>query len=217
MKKFMAFVLALVMLLSLAACGSKPEPAEEKPAEEPVSETSTAANGGATTVADANADGDIYSWIINEDTSLSGKVRFYIPFGEKQGMADMIKEFNETYPNIEIILNTYSNNSDGNIALNTAIMAGECDVVASFEIHNLMNRVNNGLYKDITDRVKEEEINLVDNWGTEAYNVDGKTYVFSCGGLIHYVAINMDAWNEAGLGDLPTEWTWDEYIEASAP
>ena len=31
-----------------------------------------------------------------------------------------------------------------------------------------------------------------------------------------YIAINMDAWNEAGLGPLPVEWTWDEYLEAFA-
>ena len=195
MKKFLAIVLACVMVFAMSATA--------------FGET------GATTVADANKDADIYSWIVNEDTSISGTVRFYIPFNGKQGMDAMIAEFNEIYPNITVELNTYNNNTEGNMALSTAIMAGECDVVASFEIHNLMNRLNNGLYVDITDRVAAENISLMDNWGTEAYNVNGKTYVLPCGGLTHYVAINLDAWNEAGLGELPTEWTWDEYIEAS--
>ena len=214
MKKVLALLLCLCMVFALCACGGTPADTD-KPAEDPAPSDNTASNNGATTIADANKDADIYSWIVNEDTSISGTVRFYIPFSGPQGMDDMIAEFNETYPNIEIVLNSYSNNADGNIALNTAIMAGECDVVASFEIHNLMNRLNNGMYLDITDRVKEEGISLIDNWGTEAYNVDGRTYVLPCGGLTHYVAINMDAWNEAGLGELPTEWTWDEYIEAS--
>lgn len=26
----------------------------------------------------------------------------------------------------------------------------------------------------------------------------------------------MTDWNEAGLGELPTEWTWDEYLDACA-
>lgn len=218
MKKALAMILALVMVFALCACGSNnaaPEAAKtETPAAPAAAPAEAPASEGATTVADANKDADIYSWIINDDTSISGTVRFYIPFNGKQGMDDMIAEFNSIYPNITVELNTYSNNSDGNIALSTAIMAGECDVVASFEIHNLMNRLNNGLYLDLTDRVKEEGISLLDNWGTEAYNVDGKTYVLPCGGLTHYVAINMDAWNEAGLGELPTEWTWDEYIAA---
>ena len=187
MKKILALFLACMMVLSIGAMAF--------------------ANEGTTTVADVNKDADIYSWIFNEDTSVSGKVRFYMPFNGKQGMDAMIAEFNETYPNITIELNTYNNNSEGNVALNTAIMAGECDVVTSFEIVNLMNRLNNGLYIDLTDRVKAENISLMDNWGTEAYNVDGHTYVFPCGGLTHYVAINLDAWNEAGLGELPTDWT----------
>lgn len=31
----------------------------------------------------------------------------------------------------------------------------------------------------------------------------------------NFVAINKDAWDAAGLGELPDEWTWDEYIAAS--
>lgn len=209
MKKALSLLLALAMIFALCACGQTTSQGQQTaaPAE-------TASGEGATTVADANAEADIYSWIVNEDTSISGTVRFYIPFSGKQGMDDMIAEFNKVYPNITVELNSYSNNSDGNIALSTAIMAGECDVVASFGINNLMNRLNNGLYVDLTDRVNAENISLMDNWGTEAYNMDGKTYVFPCGGLTHYVAINMSAWDEAGLGELPTEWTWDEYIAA---
>lgn len=47
------------------------------------------------------------------------------------------------------------------------------------------------------------------------YIYDGEDYTFPCGGLGNYVAINMTDWNNAGLGELPTEWTWDEYLEAS--
>lgn len=215
MKKLLSLALALVLVLGLCACSNDGQPAGDDTPGQKVDPPSAPSDQNTGTVADANKDSDIYSWIPVEDTNLSGSVCFYVPFGGDQGMNDMIAEFNEMYPNITVELNTYSNNADGNIALNTAIMAGECDVVASFEIHNLMNRLNNGLYLDLTDRVAEENISLVDNWGTEAYNVGGKTYVFPCGGLTHYVAINMTAWEAAGLGSLPTAWTWDEYIEAS--
>ena len=165
MKKALALVLALVMTLSLCACGQKETTPDNTP---------STTGDGTTTVADANKDADIYSWIVNDDTSISGTVRFYIPFKGTQGMDAMIADFNTIYPNITVELNTYSNNAEGNVGLNTAIMAGECDVVSSFEIHNVMNRVNNGMYLDITD-----------------------------------------AWDAAGLGELPDEWTWDEYIAAS--
>lgn len=221
-RRLLALVLAWVMVLGLCACGGKDS---GKDGGTPGGADGSAPGGGTAqqngadqntgTVADANKDADIYSWIPAEDTGISGTVRFYVPFGGDQGMDAMIAEFNEMYPHITVELNTYKNNADGNIALNTAIMAGECDVVASFEIHNLMNRLSNGMYLDLTDRVAEEGISLVDNWGTAAYNVDGRTYVLPCGGLSHYVAINMTAWEAAGLGELPEAWTWDEYIEAS--
>ena len=45
-------------------------------------------------------------------------------------------------------------------------------------------------------------------------NINDKVYVFPSGGLSVYVAINMEKWEAAGLGELPTEWTYDEYLEA---
>lgn len=179
-------------------------------------EAATTAAGAAAETAAENtetASGDITSWIL-EDTSLSGKVRFYIPFKGSAGMDDMIAEFNKTYPNIEVVLNTYNNNSDGNMALNIAMQSGECDVVASFGLSNAFTRWENDMYMDLTDKCAEEGIDLVANWGTDKYKYDDKIYTFPCGGLSYYVAINMDAWNEAGLGELPAAWTWDEYLEA---
>ncbi len=187
MRKMLSLVLALMMILGLMAYAAA-----------------------------ESAQPDITTWIFaNEDPNMKGTVRFYIPFSGKQGMDAMIAEFNKSYPNITIELNTYSNNADGNIALNSEINSQQCDVVASFEIHNLMNRLNNGMYLDLTDRIEAEGISLMDNWGTEAYNMDGKVYVLPCGGLTHFVAIKKNAWEAAGLGDYPTDWTWDEYIEAS--
>lgn len=71
------------------------------------------------------------------------------------------------------------------------------------------------MYVDLTDLVEEEGIDLVANWGSDAFKYDGRVYTFPCGGLSYYIAINMNAWNAAGLGELPSEWTWDEYLEAS--
>ena len=55
MKKALALVLALVMTLSLCACGQK-----ETTPDTPPSTT----GDGTTTVADANKDADIYSWML---------------------------------------------------------------------------------------------------------------------------------------------------------
>ena len=212
MKKLTAILLLAAMILSLAACGSKPaeEPKPEQPtANQPVAETPAA--NEEKKPADPS---DITSWILGDDTSISGTVRWWMPFKDTQGMGDLIAAFNEVYPNINVELTTYSNNTDGNLSVNTAIMAGQVDVLGSFGLANTYLRWENGLYMDITDRLAEENIDLVANWGTDAYTYDGKVFTVPCGGISYYVAINMDAWKAAGLGDIPTEWTWDEYLEA---
>lgn len=160
-------------------------------------------------------DVDITSWILEDDTSISAEISFWMPFKGSQGMDALIAEFNETYPNIKVNLNTYNNNSDGNLSVNTSIMAGEVDVLASFGLSNAYKRWESGLYEDLTDLVEEEQIDLVANWGSDAFVYDDCIYTFPCGGLSYYIAINMNAWEKAGLGELPTEWTWDDYLAAS--
>lgn len=219
MKKFVALVLALVMVLGLCACGGDGDSDKAPgttPDTPPVADNQASGKEDSTPDAAPSADpGDITSWILEDDpASITGTVRWWMPFKGSQGMDALIAEFNETYPNITVELTTYNNNSDGNMAVNTAIMAGEVDVLASFNLMHAYARWENGLYMDLTDRCEEEGIDLVANWGSDVYKYDGAIYTFPCGGLSNYVAINMTAWNEAGLGDLPTEWTWDEYLDA---
>ena len=186
MKKTLALLMALIMLLGVAP-------------------------------AMAEAPADITSWIIVENPEkLEGELEFWIPFKGNQGMDDMIAEFNKIYPNIKINLNVFNNNTDGNASVNSALVAGEVDVLASFGLHHTYKRWENNMFVDLTDKVQELGIDLIANWGSDAYTYDGSIYTFPCGGLGHYVAINMTDWNEAGLGELPTEWTWDEYLAASA-
>ena len=145
--------------------------------------------------------------------SLTGNVRFYTCFAGENGTDALIEEFNKYYPNINVEANVYKNNADGNVGLDTAMIAGEVDVILSFGVANTANRWANGLLMDLTELLKEDNLDLVDEWGTDAYTYNGRTYVFPSGGLSIFVAINMDKWEKAGFGELPTEWTWDEYLD----
>lgn len=165
---------------------------------------------------DLPADAAKYPWIFEKDpASIKGTVRFWMPFKGTQGMDDLIAEFNSYYPNVKVELTTYNNNSDGNIGVNTAIMSQEIDVLASFGLSNAFRRWENNLYIPLDDRMQKEGIDLVKNWGTDKYKYNDTTYTFPAGGLSYYIVINKDAWDEAGLGAIPTEWTWEEYLEAS--
>ena len=225
MKKLIALLLVAAMALSLlAACGPSTPPATTKaPEATKAPETTTKApettapKAPETTVApELSTD-----WIW-EDKNLTGEVTFAIPFKGSQGMDAMIAEFNESYPNIKINLHTYSNTSDGQTQMRAAVVAGEIQVWAAFGTSSLNKMWEGELGMDLTDLLEEEGIDLVANWGTDAYKYEDSVYSLPCGGLSYYVAINMDAWKEAGLdkkyeatGGLPTEWTWEEYIEAS--
>ena len=218
MKKLLALLLALVMVVSMAACGaSAPEateaPKTEAPAETPATPEAPVEEEKRVDVEEMNT-----SWIVDEDpTAVTGTVNFYIPFKGSQGMDAMIAAFNAIYPNVEVVLNTYNNNSDGNAAVNTAILAGEVDVLASFGLANTDKRWEAGLFTDLTDLVEEYGIDLVEHWGTDAFQKDGTIYTFPSGGLCYYITVNLDAWAAAGLGELPLDgWTWDEYMAACA-
>ncbi|NLD87894.1 MAG: extracellular solute-binding protein, partial [Clostridiales bacterium] len=152
---------------------------------------------------------------INKNAAeMTGQVRFYSAFAEDVGSGALIAEFNKYYPNIEVILTTYKNNNDGNVAVDTAMVGGQVDVLLSFGVANTLARWENNLFVDITDRLKADNLDLVKEWGTETYKLKDRVYSFPSGAMSYYVAINMDMWNEAGLGDIPSEWTWDEYLEA---
>jgi len=206
-RRMLPVLLAAIMLFGITSCSStttEPGPSDPAPSSAPPE----------TTPAASKEPGDITSWIFEDDKSIEGTVRFWIPFKGDQGMDDMIAEFNKEYPNIKVDLTTYNNNADGNLSVNTAIMAGEVDVLASFGLNNTYNRWQNDLFLDLTDKVDQEGIDLVSNWGSDVYKYNDKIYSFPCGGISYFLSINKNAWDEAGLGDIPTEWTWDEYIEA---
>lgn len=222
-KHAMALVLSLIMVFSLIGCGDKNQEDEKVVSEEPSSEQTdnkeTDQEDSSQEEADTiDSDGDITSWIIQDDPeSISGSVNFWIPFKGEQGMDNMIAEFNEIYPNITVNLHTYSNNIDGNASVNSAIMAGEVDVLASFGLSATYKRWANDLFIDLTPYIEKYDIDIAANWGVEEYKYNDTYYTFPCGALSYYICINQNAWVEAGLSldDLPTdEWTWDEYLEA---
>lgn len=211
-KRPLSMILAAALTLSLAACGQSSAPASSTPdaaastpaASEPAAPSSAAPDGS-----------DITSWIFEKDpASISGAVRWYMPFKGEAGMDALVEEFNKTYPNIKVELTTYNNNTDGNLSVNTAVMSGQVDVLQSFGLNGTYKRWANDLFVDLTDYVKNENIDLMANWGSDKYKYNDKVYTFPCGGQSFYVAINMTKWKEAGLGDIPKEWTWDEYTAA---
>ena len=148
------------------------------------------------------------------DANLTGTVKFVAAYNTSQGMGDMIAAFNELYPNVTVELTTISNNTEGNLRIDTSLLAGgEIDVLLSYTSTYTRERTDAGFFMDLTDMIAAEGIDMDDEWGG-AITVNDRIYCIPIDGLNYYIAINMDLWQKAGLGDIPTSWTMDEYAEA---
>lgn len=132
-------------------------------------------------------------------------------------MGDLIAAFEELHPEINVELMVANNSTDGNLAVDTALMAGgEIDVLLSYTTTRTEERASAGFLADLTDLIAAEGWNMADNWGADVkFTEDQRYYGIPVDGLAWYVAINMTEWEKAGLGEIPTAWTWDEYIAAS--
>lgn len=190
-RNFLKCMAATGAAVGLSACGAATSATASTASS--LANASSAASSG--TANSASAAGDITSWILEKDTSMSGKVRFWMPFKGDAGMDAMLADFNKTYPNIQVELTTYNNNSDGNLSVNTSIMSGEVDVLGSFGLSSTWKRWDNAMFEDLTDKFEAEGIDLVANWGTDVFKYNDCIYTLPCGGMSYYISVNMTAWN----------------------
>lgn len=209
MKRILAMILAVIMVIGMTACSKAP--AETKEPTQPQTGNTTPANVEAPATEAETAE-PVY--IAENAAEMTGSVRLLTAFKGGLGTDELIAAFNEYYPNIEVTYDIYTNNSEGNMLANTSIQSGNVDVILSFGTHNTAFRWENGMLADLTDRLAADHLDLVKEWGTDAYTYDGRVYCIPSGGLSVFVALNMTAWEEAGLGEIPESWTWDEYLEA---
>lgn len=213
MKKSLAYLLCIVMVLTMTACGT------DVPKETPQAAGKTETTSADTAAEIAGMEAALTTagepkYIDDGAAKMTGNVRLLTAFKGSLGTDDLIAAFNEYYPNVTVTYDVYTNNPDGNLSANTSIQAGNTDVILSFGTHNTAFRWENGMLMDITDRLAADGLDLKKEWGTDAYKYNDRVYCFPSGGLSVFVAINMEMWNAAGLGEIPSSWTYEEYLEA---
>lgn len=199
-----------LMLTAAVGCGSGKEP-DVEPQPDSVNSEQTENDKGAE---GESASGGEPVYIDEDAASMTGEVRFLTAFGGGLGTDALIEDFNRYYPNIKVTYETYGNTVEGNLGANTSIQAGNVDVILSFHTHNTAFRWENGMLMDITEYLERDNLDLVKEWGTDAYLYQDHVYAFPSGGVSTFVALNMEKWNAAELGEIPESWTWDEYLEA---
>ena len=176
MKKIIALLLCLAMVLSLAACSV--ETVEEAPATE-----APKAEAPAATEPAGPAPVEISLW-----TFPVGK------WGEEETVNGWIDAFTAEYPHISVKVE-YLDYQAGDDKLNTAIEGGQApDLIFEGPERLIATYAAKGLLLDIsdvkTDGVYESVLNTC--------SIDGKLYAFPISQTAHVMAINRDMFEAAG-------------------
>lgn len=141
------------------------------------------------------------------------KLVFWGALPPESGPQKLIDDYKLVEPDVTIEYVRYLNNDQGNIKLDTALMAGEeIDIFTSYGVDRREQRVNAGMAADITDLCKKYDIDLIRDFGPGAQPniVDGKVYSIPTMTIINFVAVNKDMFDAAGI-PIPTDWTLDEF------
>ena len=217
MKKIVALLLALAMVLSLAACGSKPAdntPADNTPVVDntpettPAGEPSIKIEKGSNKSASGQTDKDVYIdiWGIYGDTNHRAE------WIREQG-AKFAEEY-EAKTGISVCIEYYSQNDYGGVATKLAagVSGGALPVLS--QISSQQANVFAPLCADVSKYMSAEALdNYVDSLLASCIK-DGKVFGVPSGRSSVAYIVNLDLIEAAGytLEDVQT-WDWDKFHE----
>lgn len=129
------------------------------------------------------------------------------------GVQDLIDGFNELYPQIEVVPVQFSNNTDGNLKVDTTLAMGTgIDVVMNFGVDRVEARTRNGLMLDLSPYIERDGFDVVGELGENIYTLDGKYYSLPATSNAYCVFLNKNMLDEAGL-ETPASWTIDQFYD----
>ena len=174
MKKFIALLLALVMVLSLAACSVEKE---EAPAE-----TQAAAAPAETEAAAEKVEIALWTYPIGKWT-------------DEATVSALLADFNAAYPNITVKVE-YLDYTNGDDKVNTAIEGGQApDLIMEGPERLIANWGAKGLLVDLADIMPE---GLYESVVTSCTSANGAVYEYPVCMTAHCMAINRDVFEKAG-------------------
>lgn len=141
------------------------------------------------------------------------KLVFWGALPPESGPEATLGKYKSVEPNVTIEYVRYLNDDQGNIKLDTALMAKEkIDIYTSYGIPRREQRVGANMAADLTELCKKYDIDLIRDFGSAAGDniVDGKVYSIPTMTIIHFIALNKDMFDKAGI-PIPSDWTLDEF------
>lgn len=130
------------------------------------------------------------------------------------GMADMVAEFEAAHPDIHVEYVKYSNNDEGNIAVDVALMAGDSiDMLINYGLKRLVPRSEKGLFEPLNAYAEKTGYDVYEENGDPTFFIEGAYYGLPIGGEETLVVLNGDYLEKAGLSLPDEDWTTDDYLE----
>ena len=192
MKKFIAMLLALVMVLALAACGAEPAAPEQPaapaaPAAEAPKGEAPAAEPVTITYCNFNANG-----------------------GQEGTLDEMVAAFEKEYPNIKVEVETIAYD-DYFTQMQTRVAGGTAPDCYELNIENFAAYANKGLLAEITGA----DTSALNETALGAFNVGGKQFGLPESFSNVILIYNKDLFDAAGVAYPTDDWTQDDLQKAA--
>ena len=206
MKKFIAILLATVMMISTAACGSSSG-----------NETSTAEKTETTETAESSKETSSETEETGEYTGPTGEITF-VAWGSDNEIAcdeKACEAFMASHPGTTV--NFEALNDDYQTAVETRFIGGQSPDVIYGHPQTLLKWIQEGMLMPITDIYEEhEELWDEDTYFTnlyDSYYYNGEYYATPVGADTFVLFYNKDLLDAAGVEYPTADTTWDEFAE----
>lgn len=128
------------------------------------------------------------------------------------GTQKLHDNFTAKFPHITVEYTFFVNDDNGNVKLDTALMAGQqIDAYYTYKIPAYEQRAKSGVAEDLGPYIQRDNFNLTDI-GEGIMQIDGKYYMIPAASSVHFIMANKDMFDEANI-PLPTEWDAEQFRE----
>lgn len=165
----------------------------------------------ATMSAGCSAIGGSKGAVMGADLAGSGKIKLVLWGGvpPEAGPDAVVQAWNASHPGTVLEYVRFVNDDDGNLKLDTALMAGQqVDLYFNYSFSQLERRIDAGVALDLSGF---DDYNPDVRMGEDAaaWKVNGRYYGVPTKQNYYFVALNKEALEAANL-PIPSAWTWDE-------
>lgn len=130
----------------------------------------------------------------------------------ESGPQEVVDNWNEQNPDIQVEYTRFVNDDDGNLRLNTALQTGQdVDIFVNYTTSILRDRVQSGFVLDLS-QYDDYDIEQKMGEAVETWKVEDSYYALPTKQNADFVFLNLDAMEEAGL-EVPETWDWYDLQE----